>query len=1137
MSPVNVLLWLSHNQDEILSRWQQAILEQDIPVFHSLEPDVLSQQLVPFYKAVVNAAERQTAVGKDDLAVWTQYHQERQVSLPDLLKVAFSLRTVVGNVLQESSDAWHAIGAWQTLFPYFDQATTILSEIYTEAVERTLTERLQEAESLTANLVTATEDADRAFVQLRSMFEVSEVLASSLDMDQILTTLVEKLGEALQAHHCAFWMGTIGSLNVIAAYQQQETMFTTISIDEQESSLGSVFESDQAKMVVLSQDVGVVDRELMQNLGIEVLLVVPLTVETITIGLLTIGRSKKSERFDSTEMTLVESLLRQAGIAIQNAGLYDEIRALNNSLEVRIAARTRELAREKERLATLYAIGSELSASLDLNYVLERTLQLITQAVDAKYGSVMLFDHERNTLIYRARLGGQGALPSEGEITPFKPGVGIAGWVFEHREPILIDDVEKDERWLDTGGTAQTRSLIGVPLMIKDEAYGVILISSKEIKAFDASKLRLVIAAAQQVVQAIHNAQLYKSVNESASRNQAILQSIADGVIVNDPKEQVIVFNAAAEKILNTTQEAVLNRDVRRLFDAFENGGRSSALAAMEMISTASDIKAGHAVETTLEAEGQVISAHVAPVITESGQSLGVVTALRDITREVEADRAKTEFVSTVSHELRTPLTSIKGYTDLLHAGAVGPINDAQERFLGIIKTNADRLTALINDLLDISRIETGRIQLNMETVDMVGVIHEVLDLLQGEIEGKGLELRLDLPEQAPTVLGDRARLVQIVTNIVSNSQKYTDEGWIHITLASLEGALRLDVVDSGIGISPEDMAKIFERFYRADTPVVEGRGGTGLGLSITRDLTELHGGRIWVQSELGVGSTFTVLLPIADRKLPPSLLDQLPAGAQKILVVDDERDIVALLRHQLEAKGYKVVIASTGEQAIAKAISEQPSLITLDILLPDRNGFDVLRELKTRPETSHIPVIVLSVVQDENSGYKLGAAGYITKPVDKELLVSSVSHILGQRGKVLVAEDDKDTADMLVDLLESHHLQTFHAVDGYETLTIARRERPGLILLDLRMPGMDGYEALTRLKKDPETRKIPILVMSAHAGDTIEERIKLQKMGAYDFFSKPFDVDELMAEIAQMNSDSQELDNDTPSDTKPETE
>jgi DNA-binding response OmpR family regulator len=298
--------------------------------------------------------------------------------------------------------------------------------------------------------------------------------------------------------------------------------------------------------------------------------------------------------------------------------------------------------------------------------------------------------------------------------------------------------------------------------------------------------------------------------------------------------------------------------------------------------------------------------------------------------------------------------------------------------------------------------------------------------------------------------------------------------------------------------------------------------------LSITRDLTELHGGRIWVQSEFGVGSTFTVLLPVADRKLPPSLLGELPAGAQKILVVDDERDIVALLRHQLEAKGYKVVTASTGAQAIAKAVAEQPSLITLDILLPDTNGFDVLRELKTRPETSHIPVIVLSVVQDEDSGYNLGAAGYITKPVDKALLISSVSHILGQRGKVLVAEDDVGAAEMLVDLLESQHLQCFHAVNGYETLSIARREQPGLILLDLQMPGMDGYEALTRLKKDPETCTIPILVMSAHAGDTLEERVRLKEMGAYDFFPKPFDVDELMAEIVQMSSDSQDTDDDT---------
>jgi PAS domain S-box-containing protein len=610
---------------------------------------------------------------------------------------------------------------------------------------------------------------------------------------------------------------------------------------------------------------------------------------------------------------------------------------------------------------------------------------------------------------------------------------------------------------------------------------------------------------------------LLRREQEERSKNQAVLQSIADGVIVNDTQDKVIVFNAAAEEILETKRETIIGQEVWRLFDVFEKDGRRDALVALEAISTSPLGSAGQAIETTLETKGKVISAHMAPVVTEASEALGMVTALRDITREVEADRAKTEFVSTVSHELRTPLTSIKGYTDLIYAGAVGSVNEQQKRFLGIIKNNADRLTALINDLLEISRIVTGRIKLKIETVDLVEIVQDVCDTLREQIESKGLRLELDMPEHIDEVLGDRNRLTQIVTNVVGNSYKYTDEGWIRVSISLLGGAVRLDVADSGIGISVRDQVKIFERFYRADTPVMEGRGGTGLGLAITKDLVELHGGRIWVKSELEVGSTFTVVLPTATQELPSLVLADLPAGAKKILVVDDERDILALLRHHLGTQCYQVITASTGGQAITKAIQEQPDLITLDVLLPDRNGFDVLRELKARPETAHIPVIILSVVQDEAQIYRLGAVDYIVKPLNEKQLLDSVSRILNLKGKILIAEDMTDTANLLIEMLSAHGYEPLHADDGYETLAVARREQPGLILLDLRMPGMDGYEALTRLKKDPETRHIPILVMSAHAVDTVQERLRVQEMGAEDFLSKPFSLEKILEEIERI--------------------
>jgi DNA-binding response OmpR family regulator len=375
----------------------------------------------------------------------------------------------------------------------------------------------------------------------------------------------------------------------------------------------------------------------------------------------------------------------------------------------------------------------------------------------------------------------------------------------------------------------------------------------------------------------------------------------------------------------------------------------------------------------------------------------------------------------------------------------------------------------------------------------------------------------MHIEDGIPDIMGDRMRLIQIVTNLISNAYKYTDKGWVRVSLCSLEGAIRLDVADSGIGISTEDLTQIFERFYRADTPVMEGRGGTGLGLAITKELVELHGGRVWVKSEIGVGSTFTVVLPAATHDLPV-VLAELPAGAKKILVVDDERDILALLRHQLATQGYQVITAATGGNAIIKAIEEQPDLITLDVLLPDRHGFDVLRELKARPETAHIPVIILSVAQDEADGYRLGAVDYIIKPLDEQRLLHGVSRVLSGKGQVLIAEDTEDTAELLGDLLSKNGYEVSHAWNGYETLAAARRDQPGLILLDLRMPGMDGYEALTRLKKDPETREIPILVMSAHAADPVQERLRLRAMGAEDFLSKPFSLEMLLREVERVS-------------------
>ena len=798
------------------------------------------------------------------------------------------------------------------------------------------------------------------------------------------------------------------------------------------------------------------------------------------------------------------------------------------------------LKRDRDQLEALYRLTREISVSLDPDQVMERTLHIVSESVGTSHGSIMLMDQDKGVLVIRAILGRDRPLPPGGEPTPFGPGEGLAGWVYQQREAVLVGDVTKDPRWVKSKGNgARTRSIIAAPLTVDLETYGVMTISDEQSNIFTEEHLRLVDTAAGQVAKAISSSQLYNYISETAqelgetlrreqeeaSKFQAILQSIADGVVVTDVNGRIILINSAAERILSTRQRAVLGQDVRNVFAAFEHGGREEMLKTMEALAAnpTADQESPRIIQSTLAMEQTTVAAHLAPVFTSRKEFIGIVSVFRDITREVQADIAKTEFVSTVSHELRTPLTSIKGYTDLLMAGAVGPLAEGQAQFMNIIRNNADRLTALINDLLDISRIESGRIKLEIAPLNIQDVVQEVAQSMRGTIEGKGLAFRVEVPETLPQVQGDRDRLIQVLTNLVGNAGHYTPEGEVAIVVSEMPGALRVDVSDTGIGIGPEDQSKIWDRFFRADHPVVEQAGGTGLGLSIVKMFVEMHGGRIWVESESGVGSTFTFILPTIDAKTlvvteaEAEVVAPTVVGRKTILVVEDEPDIVRLIRHQLETHGYGVITAALGEEALTKANAEQPDLITLDILLPDRDGFDVLQELKANPNTADIPVLILSIVQDEESGLRLGAVGYLTKPIDEQRLINSVQTILDHKAKVLIAEDDPDTAGLLTQMLEHYGFQTLHAVDGYEALAMARRERPGLILLDLRMPGMDGYEALVRLKRDEETCDIPIIAMSAHAPDYESAREKLLSLGATEFLSKPFTIDQLVAELEKV--------------------
>ena len=802
------------------------------------------------------------------------------------------------------------------------------------------------------------------------------------------------------------------------------------------------------------------------------------------------------------------------------------VNALSAALARYFADQIGHLTAENARLETLYEITRDLSASLDLSRMLHRALEAVVPALAAEMGALFLVDGETGRAVPETTIDwGSEGIPLD--VLP-------AAWKLGQADALLLlNDLQTDltEPWVEALVGPDTRSFLAAPLVANGEFVGVLAVASSRLGAFDPSHVRLFRAVLGQIDVAFGNAevcrltteqalelgQMLRHQQEEASKRQAILTSIADGVVVNDADGRTILVNPAAERILGEPVEELMGRDFRVPFSLFDGKGREEAMGAMEAMLCASASAVPKAFKTNLEIDDRVIHAHLSPVLAQRSDFLGVVTVLRDITKEVEADRTKSEFVSNVSHELRTPMTAIKGYTDLLHTRAVGPINGEQERFLAIIKNNADRLTALINDLLDISRVDTGRVRFVPQPLHIGDVIADVVKALAGQAQAKRQELRYEVVAGLPELMGDRDRLNQVLTNLVSNASRYTPEGGeIEVLAYPVEGAVRVDVRDTGIGISPEDLGRIFERFYRADHPLVQEAGGSGLGLSIAKMFVEMHGGRLWVESELGKGSAFTLVLPMPvrgegqDRRLPTHLM----ARTRTILVVEDEPDIAELIKRQLEDSGYRVSVLGSGPAVVAVVEDSQPDLVMLDLILPDMDGMDVLRDLKANITTADVPVIVSTVVPDDGSAWKLGIVDYLTKPLSNEDLLRSVEKALTWQGRVLIVDDDADTVGLLSAAMRQIGFTPLVAADGYEALALARRHRPDLILLDLRLPGMDGYEAVTHLKRDAVTQAIPIVAISAHAVNTDEERKRLIALGAVSFLPKPFSIAELMDEI-----------------------
>lgn len=570
---------------------------------------------------------------------------------------------------------------------------------------------------------------------------------------------------------------------------------------------------------------------------------------------------------------------------------------------------------------------------------------------------------------------------------------------------------------------------------------------------------------------------LLERLEAAAARHAATLDSAFDAIITLNPSGSIETLNPAAERMFGWRAQDLVRRDVGVLIDLADNGegsfldrlGASQGALADGLLRELNGKRR----------DGQAFAADVALGAMDLPTGRHVVAVVRDITERRRVAEMKDAFVSTVSHELRTPLTSIAGSLGLLAGGAGGELPDKAARLIGIAHSNSQRLVRLINDILDVEKLESGKLIMAMSPLDLREIASRSIEGVRGYADQLGVSLSLGEGDPAP-VRGDADRLIQVVTNLLSNAAKFSPAGGeVAVTVNPEARIARLSVIDHGPGIPDEFRARIFGKFAQADSTDTRAKGGTGLGLAIAREIAERHGGRLWFESAEGDGATFHLDLPL---DLPE------PAGGRgvgRILICEDDPDAARVLAEMVAQEGYDADVAATARDALTMARAGRYALGLVDLHLPDADGVSLIRALKAGEDTRAMPVIVVSgdVARGKVRGRSLEVADWMEKPVDPSRLRLAVQALARADAKpfVLHVDDDRDILEVTRQALTSVEVR------GVESLAEAREalrdRRPDLVILDLGLPDGHGLDLLPELT-DEEGRTIPVVIYSAQDTD-----------------------------------------------------
>ena len=838
------------------------------------------------------------------------------------------------------------------------------------------------------------------------------------------------------------------------------------------------------------------------------------------------------------------------------------LEATVNERTEEIRAQAAEITAQKDSIELLSEIGKEITASLDLNTILFKLYQRVNQIVDASIFGVGLYRPEKRLIEYSL------AIENGKRYAPYTRSADdknqFAVWCIDHRQAILINDVEKESskfiptythtnRALDDGSMAQPpASMIYLPLVAQERVLGVLSIQSFKKNAYTEQHLSLLENLAAYTTIALDNANAYQVINQQEKEvseragELVTINRITQALATQLDKDRLIQFvgdevrdlfrapicyvslldratmmlqfpyafgedaaprpfgQGLTSQIIRTGQPLLINEDMEgnRAKMGIEQFGRHTASYLGVPIPSGGQVIGVISVQS-VDQEGRFKEADMR-LLSTIAISVGVAFHNAKLFEEAgharaaaeQADAAKSSFLSTVSHELRTPLTSVLGFAKIIRRRLeerLFPLIPEDDRKvqqakrqvienLDVVVSEGERLTKLIDDVLDLAKIEAGKFSWNMASVSVKDVIERAIAATASLFEAKKLELVRNIEPDLPSITGDQDRLIQVVINLISNAVKFTDSGSITCSVHKQGSEMIMSVRDSGIGIAPADQPKVFEKFKQVGDTLTDKPKGTGLGLPICKEIVEYHGGRIWVESEPGHGSTFSFTLPIIEGAKAPgerplrhsidveTLVRQLrervvshPTREKSVLVVDDDSNIRSLLQQELTEAGYTVRLAEDGRKALTLIREEPPGLVILDVMMPEMNGFDVAAVLKNDPATMDIPIIILSILEDKERGYRLGVDRYLTKPIDTASLFHEVDTLLDQgksRKKVMVVDEDASTIRTLTGALETRGYTVVES-SGSELVSKAVLSKPDIIILNSLLSSDEAVRAL----------------------------------------------------------------------------